>query len=147
MESPCGLPQAGGPWGAVPSRQAWGENVGSWGHTGGPFPLRIQEESAGPLVCMGLGPVGALFGVLLCSTHECPQTGLTFVAVVQSSKNIKLGVQTSTFHFNDLLGYFAQSFSGAVSFRSFCQKNQTIPPLGLVSEAMQRQCEQKLKLL
>ena len=88
----------------MPSRQACGENVGSWGHAGGPFRLRIQEESAGPLVCVGLGSVRALFGVLLRSTHECPQMGLIFITVVQSSKNIKLGAQTSTLHFNDLLG-------------------------------------------
>ena len=62
--------------------------------------------------------------------------GLIFLIVVQSSKNIKLGVQIVRFISVTYLGILHNHFPGAVTFQSFCQKNQ--PLLGLVSEVMER---------
>lgn len=94
VESLWCLPPGRWPIGAV-SRQACGRTPGVGDTAGGPLPLRIQEESAGPLCLRGTW--AKPLGVLLRSTHECPQMGLIFITVVQSSKNIKLGAQTNNF--------------------------------------------------
>ena len=91
------------------------ESVRSWNTLVAPPPPDSRGDCRPPCLpgtWAGLNPVWGFTAF----DPQVPPDGSYFCHCCAVIKEHKLGVQTSSFHFDDLLGYFAQSFSGAVTF-------------------------------